>query len=177
MRTKCGIGVFTLLLLSGYAAEVIERQPRGGELPAHPADGDTVGVNPPAFCWTRNEKAVSYRLEVRAAQDSAPVLVSREPLKSTVYPPYQKLAPGNYVWQVVYLDATGAASGTSRVRHFTVPQNMPELLMPDVRVLKQQLATVRSRLFLKGDRLQFLRRAVGTGAVESWKRLRSAADA
>ena len=126
MRTKCGIGVFALLLLSEYAAaEMIERPPKAGELPAHPADGDTVGVNPPAFCWTRIEKAVSYRLEVRGAQDSTPVLVSREPLKSTVYPPYQRLVPGNYVWQVIYLDATGAAWGTSRVRHFTVPQTVP----------------------------------------------------
>ena len=49
--------------------------------------------------------------------------------------------------------------------------------MPDVTVLKQQLATVRPRLFLKGDRLQLLKRAIATGAVESWKRLRSAADA
>jgi hypothetical protein len=157
--------------------DVIEREPQDGELSAHPADGQTVGVNPPAFCWTPNEKAGSYRLEVRKAGDAAPALVSTQPVKSTVYPPYQKFAPGEYQWQVVYLDALGASAGTSRTRRFTLLSGTPKLLMPDAVALKRKLAGVRPRLFLKGDRLRLLRDAVAKGAVRPWERLRMAADA
>ncbi len=154
----------------------LERAPVAKDLAAYPADAQTVNVNPPGFCWTPNEKARSYRLEVRKANSST-ATISTAPLASTVYPPFQKLEPGDYQWQVVYLDEKGAATGVSKTRRFTLPASAPELLMPDVQALKSRLAGVRPRLYLGGGRLERLRAAVAKGNVPSWNRLLQAADA
>jgi hypothetical protein len=155
-------------------APAAERAPRPQELPAYPADGQVMKVNPPGFRWTPFDKAAAYRLEVLA--NGAPALVS-EPQLSTVYPPLRKLKPGRYQWRVVYLDAGQAELGVSATRRFEVPANAPELLMPDVAALARRLAGVRPRMFLAGDRPSKLRAAVARGEVPSWPRLREAADA
>jgi hypothetical protein len=175
-----------LLLVTGCGASktawtksvpVIEREPNPGDLFAYPRERQTVGVNPPGFYWTPSEKAESYRLEVRKATETSRTALYTEPQESTVYPPYQKLEPGEYVWQVVYLDASGAPAGVSKARRFELPEGIPVLLMPDVAALKKQLSGVRPRLFLMGDRLKRLQDAVARGAVPSWERMRQAADA
>lgn len=158
------------------SVEVIERAPRRGELATYPAEAQTVGVNPPGFCWTPHEKAASYRLEVRESGGLKSGF-STEPQTSTVYPPFRSLKPAVYDWQVVYLDQNGAAVGASRTRRFTLPNSAPELLMPDVQALKVRLAGVRPRLFLGAGRLERLRAAIAKGSVPSWDRLRQAADA
>ena len=155
---------------------VIERAPLAKDLAAYPADSQTVNVNPPGFCWTPNEKAKTYRLEVRKEGGSKGGIFTG-PLVSTVYPPYQKLEPGNYQWQVVYLDENGADVGVSKTRSFVLPESAPELLMPDVAALKARLAGVRPRLFLGGGRLERLQAAIAKGNVPSWDRLRQTADA
>jgi hypothetical protein len=177
MQRAVPLVLFVSIAFGSARPSVTERAPKGGELPAHPADGQSVEVNPPAFLWTRNEKAASYRLEVRRAKDSTPVLISREPLKSTVYPPYQKFEPGDYVWQVIYLDRDGAPAGASKPRRFTLPPGVPELLMPDVNAIADHLAGVRPRLFLKGKREALLKSAIARGGVPAWEKLRAAADA
>lgn len=155
---------------------VIERAPLAKDLDAYPADAQTVNVNPPGFCWTPNEKAKSYRLEVRKIEGARDGLATAA-LASTVYPPLQKLSPGDYQWQVVYLDEKGEAVGASKTRRFTLPGSAPELLMPDVQTLKKKLSGVRPRLYLGGGRLERLRAAVAKGNLPSWVRLREAADA
>jgi len=144
---------------------VVEREERPQEMPAYPEDGKAVGVNPPGFTWTPNEKAAAYRLEVR---EGSSVTVSQGPLTSTVCPLSKTLKPGSYSWQVVYLDAAGAPAGVSKTRTFTVSAGLPELPMPDVARLKAQLAGVRPRLFLSGNRIQELREAVRKGRVAQW---------
>lgn len=155
---------------------VLERTPGPNDQLAYPADGQAAGVNPPGFCWTPNAKAKSYRLEVRKPGQTKAVL-STAPQTSTVYPPLARLQPGEYHWQVVYLEASGAPFGVSKTRGFRLPAEAPELLMPDVAALKARLAGVRPRLFLAGGRLKKLQEAVARGAVPAWERLKEAADA
>jgi hypothetical protein len=88
----------------------------------------------------------------------------------------QKLDPGAYEWQVVYLDAKSAPAGVSKTRRFTIPQDAPVLLMPDVATLKMRLAGLRPRMFLAGNRLRQLQEAVSKGTVPSFERLKQAAD-
>ena len=116
-------------------AAVAERPSGPSELPAYPRDGQTAGVNPPGFTWTPNEKAKTYRLELRRAAGSRSIL-STAPQSSTVYAPADPLPPGDYAWQVVYLDAAGAPAGASRTRQFKLPAGLPSLPMPDVARLK-----------------------------------------
>jgi hypothetical protein len=136
---------------------------------AYPVDGRAIGVNPPGFCWTPHDDAKRYRLEVRRAGASR-VAVSAEPLTSTVYPPPQPFETGDYQWQVVYLTAEGKAYGASRTRRFTVRAGIPELPMPDSARLKRELAGVRPRLFLAGNRLEQAREAVKNGRIPQWDR-------
>ncbi|HKW96164.1 MAG TPA: DUF4962 domain-containing protein [Bryobacteraceae bacterium] len=154
---------------------VIERPARPEELIAYPQDGQQMAVNPPGFRWMPCDGARSYRLEVRT-ESGRPVL-STDPQPSTAYPPYRKLAPGRYVWQVIYLDQHSNAIGASKQRRFEIPSSAPVLLMPDVAALERRLQHVRPRLFLSGDRVSRIRAAVARGAVPSWPQLREAADA
>ncbi|MCC6264249.1 MAG: DUF4962 domain-containing protein, partial [Bryobacterales bacterium] len=153
---------------------VMERAPLAKDLAAYPADAQTVNVNPPGFYWTPNEKAKSYRLEVRKSEGATDGLATGA-LTSTVNPPFQKLSPGEYEWQVVYLDEQGKAVGASKTRRFTLPGSALELLMPDIHALKAKLSGVRPRLYLGGGRLERLR-AAAQGELPSWVRLREAAD-
>ncbi|MCW5977112.1 MAG: DUF4962 domain-containing protein [Bryobacteraceae bacterium] len=178
LRLPCSV-----ILIAGASAlaasslPIVEREPRAEELVAYPVDGTAAGVNPPGFCWTPHDRAASYRLEVAGASDPSRSVISAAGLTSTVYPPDRVLAPGAYVWRVVYRNADGADYGASKLRRFRLPAGLPELPMPDVKKLRDQLAGVRPRLFLNGDRLEQIRAAVKRGDVEQWDFFISAADA
>ncbi len=156
---------------------VIEREPGVEELAAYPPDGRTLQVNPPGFTWTPNEKAKAYRLEVRRASERSQSVVSSESLSSTVCALPRPFAPGDYVWQVLYLDAAGAVTGASKARRFKVPAGLTPLVMPDVARLKEQLAKVRPRMFLSGKRLAEFKAAVAAGGAPQWKAFLETADA
>jgi hypothetical protein len=144
------------------------------DLSAYPEDRQTVEVNPPGFCWTPNDAAAAYRLEVFHAGELA---FSAGPLQSTVAPLSRKLAPGEYTWRVVYLDVRGAESGHSATRRFSLPASAPALSMPDVREIQQRLSGVRPRMYLAGSRLAQLRQAAASGRLPSLNRLLDAARA
>jgi len=157
-------------------AVVIEREPGVEELAAYPPDGQTVQVNPPGFTWTPNEKAKAYRLEVRRASEHSRSILSTEPQRSTVCPLPHAFEPGDYVWQVVYLDGNGVVNGASRMRRFAVAKGLTPLVMPDVARLREQLAKVRPRLFLSGNRLAEFK-AAASDNLPQWKAFLEAADA
>ena len=157
------------------ALPVAEETPGPTDLRAYPPDGQSVAVNPPGFCWTPGRNAKSYRLEVKSGGNSRLTLVTGQ--SSTVYAAPRKLEPGEYAWQVVYLDASGSPVGVSKTRRFRVPAGVAELPMPDVSALKRKPAGIRPRMFLAGDRLQRIQNAVARGQAGYWEPLREAADA
>lgn len=159
------------------SAPVAEQSPKPQDLLAYPADNAAAGVNPPGFYWTPNDNAAKYRLEVRKAGAGLSAVLATAPQKSTVFPPQLKLEPGDYEWQVVYLDDKGAASGVSKTRKFRMPATAPVLLMPSVAEIKKNLGGSHPRVFLTKDRLNRIQQAVARGTLPSWQELRSAADA
>ncbi|MCP5118795.1 MAG: DUF4962 domain-containing protein, partial [bacterium] len=172
----CFVGILAVAMMGcggppwTESLPVVEREPRVEELVAYPVDEGKAGVNPPGFCWTSHDDAASYRLEVRGA-------LAVDNLPSTVYPPPETLAPGDYTWQVVYRNGSGEDYGVSKTRSFTIDDGTPELPMPDVALLSKHLAGVRPRLYLHGDRLDRIKAAVKRGAVPHWDFFISAADA
>jgi hypothetical protein len=179
-------GVSLLLLAYGCGANeanwtqgvpILERAPRAYELVAYPPDSKVMGVTPPGFCWTPHDGAKAYRLEIRSADRSLRRAPRFSTVTSTVYAPLQPLEAADYSWQVVYLDSVGKAYGASRVRHFKMPRGVPRLVMPDVGQMQRQLAGTRPRLFLAGERLQQIRKAVNHGSVAYWTSFIRAADA
>ncbi len=155
---------------------VTERPARPQELIAYPPDNSPAGVNPPGFTWTPSDRAAAYRLEVRQKRKSRTVLAT-SPRQDTVYPHAEPLAAGEYQWQVVYLDSSGKPIGVSRTRRFSLSESTPKLPMPDVAALRRQLAGVRPRLFLNGNRIAEIRQAVAAGQTPLWKTFLETANA
>ncbi len=155
---------------------MVERPPRPQELLAYPEDGKLVGVNPSGFCWTPSDNAKAYRLEIWDSRNSSRI-ISLGPVTSTVYPLARALEPGEYFWQVFYLDAQGIPYGVSKTRSFIVRPGLPELPMADIARLKTQLVGVRPRLFLTERRLEGIREAVRSRRLAEWKIFLEAADA
>ena len=155
---------------------ILERPAKAEELVAYPADEGEAGVNPPGFCWTPHDDAATYRLEV-APRGSLRLELSIEGLTSTVYPPPRTLPPGNYIWQVVYVDENGKDYGASRSRSFSLDDQRPKLPMPDVAQLKEQLAGLRPRMYLNNGRLDRIREAVKQNRVPQLDYFIAAADA
>ena len=156
---------------------VLEREPRAEELVAYPVDRSKAGVNPPGFCWTPHDGAHSYRLEVAWTGKPLRIALWADTLRSTVYPPTQTMAPGEYLWQVVYCNAEGKDYGVSRTRRFALPAGLAQLPMPDVNRLRAQLAGTRPRLYLNGNRLERIREAIKQGAAAQWQFFLATADA
>ncbi len=154
---------------------ISEDSPRPQDLIAYPPRGSNAPTNPPGFCWPVKEHARAYRLEVRRAGDKR-VVTSTGPLDSTVFPSERPLPAGEYEWQVVYLNAQGAAFARSLIHRFRISADAPVLTMPDIPSLNRRSAGVHPRLFLTGERLELLRGAIGRGSVPAWERLRKAAD-
>ena len=148
---------------------VVERLARAEEVLAYPAEGRDIGVNPPGFCWTPHDQAKAYRLEVTSLGENPRKVILTSALLSTVFAPARPLVPGRYSWRVFYLGGGGVAFGTSRVRTFNVRPGLPELPMPEVARLRAELAGVRPRILLAGERLGRLRQVIAEGRVTTWK--------
>jgi hypothetical protein len=155
---------------------VVEREPRAQELASYPVDKTNAGVNPPGFCWTPHDQAIAYRLEVAAASAPDSPTLAADRLTSTVYAHTAAMAPGDYLWHVVYYNSHAKAYGVSRTRSFTISAGTPELPMPDVGRMRDRLKGVRPRMFLHGDRLATIRKAVQDGQVPQWQFLVDAAE-
>jgi hypothetical protein len=155
---------------------VSERLPQAEELAAYPVDQSKAGVNPPGFCWTPHDQAKSYRLEVFSESQPERAVLWADRLESTVYPPNEILPPGQYRWQVIYRNAEGKEYGVSKSRRFSLSPGVAKLPMPDVNKLRDQLATVRPRLFLGGGRLARLQEEVRKGGVSQWDFFLTAAN-
>jgi len=156
---------------------IVEREARSEELIAYPVDGKSAGVNPPGFCWTPHDDARKYRIEVIEDTESVAIVLSADGLISTVYPPSHPLEPGEYRWQVVYVDSAGDEFGRSKARSFSISGDTPKLPMPDIAKLRDELANIRPRLFLTGDRLEIIRQEIEHGNVDQWDYFLAAADA
>ncbi|QEG36281.1 DUF4962 domain-containing protein [Bythopirellula goksoeyrii] len=155
---------------------IVERDALDQELIAYPIDGDTAGVNPPGFCWTPHEAAKRYRIEVssKTAPDALIIVADRQ--LSTVYPPTKLLMPGDYRWQVVYLNEFGRPWGLSKTRCFRIGKETPILVLPNVAKLRKEIVGVRPRLFLVGDRPSTIRKEIDEGRVDHWEYFLSAAN-
>lgn len=155
---------------------ILERDPRAEELVAYPVDQSKAGVNPPGFCWTPQDLARTYRLEVAEVQNPSRTVLWADLLSSTVYPPAATFSPSDYFWHIVYRNAEGKEFGTSRTRRFNIPPGLPQLPMPDVKQLSEKIAKVRPRLFLGGDRMNRIREEIQRGKVPLWDFFLSAAN-
>ncbi len=148
--------------------KVTESTPEGRHLQHYPADGMKVGVNPPGFTWTSHDSTTYYSFVLFSDSSGGKIHLIQEGLTSTAVPLKEKLNPGEYSWFVVYCDSTGYNTGRSRLRGFTVEQDLPVLVMPDIAQLGKQLKEVRPRLFLTPPVLSRIREAIDAEELSFW---------
>jgi hypothetical protein len=148
--------------------KVVEKTTEGQQLRHYPADDVKVDVNPPGFTWASHDGAVNYSFVLYQDSLGEKIHLTREGLTTTVAPLKEKLEPGIYSWLVVYNDSLGQHTGRSKLRKFTIGQDLPVLVMPDMAKLEEQLRGVSPRLFLTPPVLAGIRETIEAGEMPFW---------
>lgn len=140
----------------------VDREPQlGRNLPYHPADGDTVTLNPPPLRWLPSGGGVTYRLELaRDAQFAGAETVRLTGLTWCAEMLTRPLATGVWYWRYG-VDRPGENTIWSRARRFTVPAGATPWPYPG----RDALAVPDShpRLFVTARELPALRRRAQSG--------------
>ena len=174
-------------------------------MPPGPADGDTVGNNPPGFHWQPEKGAVSWVLEIsrdssfsdaarlleRAAKHLPPV--SQYELPTVIHGdnshlvagmwlpmirPSFTLGQGRWYWRWRNVFDDGAVSPPSVARTFLVPADAWEYDVPPMQELVKNLPKQHPRLFVRAGELDSVRALIKTSEPHRklWKRIEAFTD-
>lgn len=112
----------------------------GAAMPFRPADGATVGQNPPDFSWPWRASGARYELRLKGPDGKVQKLATERNLAS--WP--ESLAPGAYEWTV---SGAGAGAGDAgATRRFTLTADAVPFLVPgDAELLKRAVDRPRPR--------------------------------
>jgi hypothetical protein len=180
VNPKRRIALLTLVLgsiLSGLSAEpqVSNRSPQPDEWGYRPADGDAVGLNPPSLTWLVETGAVTYTVQwARRADFGDAVTATNIPWPT--YTHSSPLASGTYQWHYRFVTRTGAESGWSIRRGFTVPADATEFPMPTRAEQRERVPKGHPRLFLRPEDLPRLRELAKGREAGTFATLRANAD-
>jgi hypothetical protein len=174
-------------------------------LPPGPAEGDTVGNNPPGFHWQPEDGAVSWVLEIaressfasadrmlgKAAQSlvpadrfSPPVVFheSDTHLVAGMWLPLLRpsftLEEGRWYWRYRNVYEDGTLSPASDSRSFIVPADAWEYTVAPTEKLLEKIPASHPRLFVRPNELDSLRGLISTSGPhrELWQRIEAATD-
>ncbi len=145
-----------------HAVTLDESPAKEGDWGYRPAKGDTVALNPPAFCWRPCRKATGYVLQVGTGASFDTIAYEAE-TPWTAHCPPQVLPAGNYSWRYAARDTNGQ-SKWSTVRKFTVPEAAVPFPQPTVKDLIDRMPAEHPRLFFRAEDLGKLRE-LGTGPL------------
>ncbi|MFC2125260.1 DUF4962 domain-containing protein [Bacteroidota bacterium] len=157
--------------------KVMESTPDSRHLLHYPADGLKIGVNPPGFTWTGHDSACNYDFVLYRDSIGEKIHLVQEGLTSTVAPLKEKLEPCIYSWLVVYKDTLGQHIGRSKLRKFTIDQDFPVLVLPEIAALESQVRGIRPRLFLTPPVLAQIKEQIAAGNMPFWEFCHHLADA
>ncbi|MBW7997120.1 MAG: DUF4962 domain-containing protein [Candidatus Glassbacteria bacterium] len=174
-------------------------------MPPGPADGDTVGNDPPGFHWLPEDEAVSWVLELSRdstfphaggliggaaeallphAEFTPPVAYHRGPthlvagLWLPLHRPSFTLGAGRWYWRWrnVYGDAT--LSPPSDSRSFIVPDGAWEYTVPPLEKLVENIPCSHPRLFVRPEEMDSIRSLILTSEPhrELWARIEAVTD-
>lgn len=122
-----------------------------------PAGGREVAVNPPAFVWRPQSKAVSYEIQYSQAEDFSNCGYRAEGIVHNCHCPPKVLQQGKWHWRFRYRDAEGNPSRWSRAWSFFVPADAVRFPMPTRKELLGRVPAGHPRLFIRPRQLPHLR--------------------
>ncbi|MHC4402854.1 MAG: DUF1028 domain-containing protein [Planctomycetota bacterium] len=132
----------------------LDRRPAWNEKPCAPADGSTVGLDPPAFVWLPTAKRpASYVLAISRAPDfpgDATIRVDNVPI--SVHVPTKPLGSGRWHWRVGVRTSNDSVAW-SRSRSFTIRDDAQKWPFPNVDELMARIPHEHPRLLFPGKEL------------------------
>lgn len=169
------LAVVACLVVRGAIPTIPNRAAKPGEWGYHPADGETVALNPPTFTWLHEPDARQYAVQWAPSDDfNDAVTVASIPWNT--YTHHAVWAPGTYHWRYRFDDEAGRASNWSRSRTLILPEDATAFPMPTVAEQRERVPAGRPRLFLRPEDLPRLRElAIGREAAR-FEALRREAD-
>lgn len=168
--------VSLILPVRGLSApKVSNRVPAPDEWGYHPAEGESVRVNPPSLTWIHEKEAVNYSVQIAAHQDfSDAITIENDPWP--VYTHNTTLPAGNYVWRYRFADKSGTQSDWSQVRSFTIPKDAVDFPMPNRAEQRERIPKGHPRLFMRPEDLPRLRELAVTTEKKDFDTLKKLAD-
>ena len=139
-----------------------------------PADGMTVGVNPPGFAWWPAGGAASYRLTVQDSRGR--VVYEGRTDKDPVHLPSRAFPSGEYQWDVEALDGKGNSIAKRGVWKFTIPEGVPELPWEDPKSILTRVPVSHPRYIFLGEDLPAIRKTLATTRKRDWELVKAQAE-
>jgi hypothetical protein len=157
--------------------EVSNRAPKQTvEIGYLPAEGTTVGTNPPALAWLTEPGAQAYTVQLARDAEFTRELSTISNTPYVLYTHTVTLAPGTWWWRYACEDGTGARSGWSKVRNFTIASDAQAFPRPSEEQIQQRLPSTHPRLMMRPEEVEALRKACLGPQKERWNQLRAAAE-
>ncbi len=170
------IALVLSLLASPSIIDVDERPGQAGEWGFRPADGSRVERTPPPFSWRPQAAARHYELQVSMDPSFQRVDYAARAITWNVHCPTQSFAGGAWAWRFRFVDAQGATSNWSSVRHFEVPDGAATFVLPPRGELVERIPDAHPRLFLRPEDLPGLRASANGPEEASFQRLIARCD-
>lgn len=167
------------MLVGGFSSSALTLDERAGEPGAwgfHPEKGEIADTNPPAFSWRPVKGARGYRVEVSTDADFEAIAYRVDETPWSSHYPNAAFTPGQYCWRYAAVDAEGAVTGWSRVRHFSVPADVPPYPRPDIDELVRRIPARHPRLFMRPEGVEELRALTQGRLARDWKNLLADAE-
>jgi hypothetical protein len=134
-------------------------------------DGATVATNPPALAWLPEPGAASYAVQFArdAKFERDAITIANTPY--ILYTHTTTLAPGTWHWRYAYLDGSGARSGWSQTRKFTITATAQPFPRPSEDLIQQRMPTRHPRLMLRPEEVEMFRAARLADHKSRWDEL------
>ncbi|MCP5521764.1 MAG: DUF4962 domain-containing protein [Verrucomicrobiales bacterium] len=160
---------------AAQSPRIDNRAAKPGEWGYHPADGESVLLNPPTFTWLHENDAVAYTVQWSTRADLFDA-TSVAGFRWPTYTHHTVFAPGTYYWRYRYQDRAGEVSNWSVSRRVVVPEDATGFPMPTVAQQRERVPIGHPRLFVRPVDLPELRKVAEGRGMERFAALRAEAD-
>ncbi|MFB5662801.1 DUF4962 domain-containing protein [Alteribacillus sp. HJP-4] len=133
-------------------------------VPYQPDETTVVIENPPRFTWmpAKLENDI-YVLEISSNRSFTENTFVYKPIYYNLFTPDKAMAPGTYYWRYALLDNNNEStqvSSWSKVRKFTVSEELPQTPLPSRQERYKYAATTRPRLWLTNSEVKKFRERI-----------------
>jgi len=164
--------LWVLIPVSSVSGIRLEEGPAGdNEWGYRPAEGASLGISPPSFCWRPQEGIVAWELECAPSQSPDAPIHSVSGLKMSVHCPWQVFPSGAYTWRYRGVDGQGDHTNWSRRRTFTIREGAVPMPMPRREELLARIPKTHPRLFIRPEDVPRLRELAQGAMKEPYARL------